>query len=28
LQVIPVLRRFSVKKAREYFLEYAGVHLA
>jgi hypothetical protein len=27
LRVIPVLRIFSVEKAREYYLDYAGFHL-
>lgn len=27
LRVIPILRIFSVEKAREYYLDYAGFHL-
>lgn len=27
LRVIPVLRIFSVEKAREYYIDYAGFHL-
>ena len=27
LQVIPILRIFSVEKAREFYLDYAGFHL-
>jgi hypothetical protein len=27
LQVIPILRIFSVEKAREFYLEYAGFHV-
>jgi len=27
LQVVPILRIFSVEKAREFYLDYAGFHL-
>jgi len=27
LQVIPILRIFSIEKAREFYLDYAGFHL-
>jgi hypothetical protein len=27
LHVIPILRNFSIEKAREFYLDYAGFHL-